>query len=182
MDPRVEKRQRRPVKIQAIRCGIEGCLRVSPGLRTLDDLNVVARNFLTVHEPQLDSPDWPVADGPLSINKETILFLWERDGIDKTWGRRIEPGRFTRSAIRLWVGSFVIQGFLHVPRGGDPMRRLNQDSHPFIALTSASVVGPHSDYVFSFLAVNRMHISAAQPMSTDLATTVAIEEPSAVEC
>jgi hypothetical protein len=182
MDPRVEKRQRRPIKIQAFRCGIEGSLRVSPGLRTLDDLNVVARNFLTVYEPQLESPDWPVADGPLSINKETILFLTEQDGTDKIWGRRIEPGRFTRSAIRLWVGNFVIQGFLHVPRGGDPMRRLNQDSHPFIALTSTSVVGPNSDSVSSFLAVNRMHISAAQPMSTDLSATAAIEEPGAIEC
>ena len=56
-----------------------------------------------------------------------------------------EPGdphaaaRFKRARIRLRLDEYDIDGYVHVPPGGDPVARLNQDRHTFIALTSDDV-------------------------------------------
>ncbi len=57
-----------------------------------------------------------------------------------------------------------MHGFVHVPPGGNPMTRLNQGEHAFVALTSASVIGPGEELATPFLAVNRGHILAARPI------------------
>ena len=152
----------RAVRIQTVHGTVEGILPVSPVVRTLDDLNVVSRNFLTVHAPVVPSRGWPF-DGPeLAVNKSSILFLMEFSGGAARRVGRPEAAAHTRAPVRLRVGEYSIEGFLHVPRGGNPMTRLNQAGHPFIALTSAFVVGPDARFTTAFLAVNRAHILAAQ--------------------
>ena len=76
---------------------------------------------------------------------------------------------FTRAR----VGAFDVEGFVHVPPRGDPLLRFNQDTHPFIAVTSASVVGPDRQFEAPFLAIKRSHILAVQPMDHDEAPELA---------
>ena len=64
--------------------------------------------------------------------------------------------------MRVRVGPYEIEGFLHVPPGGECLKWLNHYSHPFLSLTSVSVVGPAKQFATPFLAVNRRHILAAQ--------------------
>ena len=66
--------------------------------------------------------------------------------------------------IRLRVGDYIVDGFLHVPPGGNPMMRLHQDSRAFIALTAASATRGDAEFSAPFLAVNRKHILAAQQL------------------
>ena len=48
-----------------------------------------------------------------------------------------------------------------------PLLRFNQDTHPFIAVTSASVVGPDTRFEAPFLAIKRSHILAVQPIDRE---------------
>jgi len=142
---------------------VEGVLRTSPSLRTLDDLNLVARNFVTLHGARVDGASWE-PETRVALSKSSILFVVE-DG--ETAGPRvIAPESYNRSPLRLSIAEFVIQGFLHVPRGGDALKRLNQERHPFVALTSASVVGPEVEIAVPFLAVNQRHVAWAVELPT----------------
>lgn len=60
------------------------------------------------------------------------------------------------------VKDYEIEGFIHVPAGGAPMKRLEHGKHPFISLTTVLVTGPEGQSTAQFLAVNRAHISAVQ--------------------
>jgi hypothetical protein len=44
------------------------------------------------------------------------------------------------------------------------MTRLNQASHPFIALTMATIAGRGIELCLPFVAVNRFHVVAAQEL------------------
>ena len=81
---------------------------------------------------------------------------------------------FARAPVRLRVGHFDVEGLVHVPAGGNPMMRLNQQGHPFLALTSASVVGEETQTGVPFLAVNRSHILAAQELSSEAPALAAV--------
>ena len=176
MDQATEGRQERTVHMETLHGSIKGKLLVSVLLRTLDDLNLVAKAFLNVHSPALGGTGWSFPDGSLAVNKSTILFAAE---LSVPEGKRGEKfGGFTRAAVRLRVGAFDIEGFVHVPPGGDPLMRFNQDTHPFIALTSASIVGPDTQFASPFLAVNRSHILAVQPTDPDAPELVAVSESS----
>jgi hypothetical protein len=71
--------------------------------------------------------------------------------------------RFTRAALRVRVGAFDVEGFVHVPPGGSAVSRLDQGA-PFLGMTSVSVVGPGAHFASGFLALSRRHIVAAQPV------------------
>ena len=160
-----EQRESRPVRFETVHGTVEGILEVSAILRTLDDLNVVAKHFVTVHRPQLAGSDWRFDEGALAINKQSILLVQElAEPASKS--KKSFGGTFSRASVRLRVGHFDVEGFVHVPAGGDPMKRLNQQEHPFLALTSASVVGDETRTGVPFLAVNRSHILAAQELPT----------------
>lgn len=154
----------RVLRIQSLQGTVEGILRTSPSLRTLDDLNLVARNFVTLHDPSVDGEPWGDAATRMALSKASILFVIEDA---ETMGpRSIDPETYRRAPLRLRIAEFDVQGFLHVPHGGDPMQRLNQDGHPFVALTSASVVGPNIELAVPFLAVNRQRIALAVELPT----------------
>ena len=160
-----EQRESRPVRIDTVHGTVEGILEVSAILRTLDDLNVVAKNFVMVHRPQLSGSSWCFDAAALAINKQSILMVQElAEPAFKS--KKGFSGMFARAPVRLRVGHFDVEGLVHVPAGGNPMTRLNQQGHPFLALTSASVVGEETQTGVPFLAVNRSHILAAQELPT----------------
>lgn len=165
MERNQDGRQERRVRIETLRGGVEGYLQTSAVVRTLDEVNVVARNFLTLHSPSSYSGEWQLDGGALAVAKSATLFVMELSPATRRSGRRAEAVRFSRSPVRLWVRDVSVQGFVHVPPGGTAMSRLNQDSHDFMALTSVSVIGPAFEFAAPFVAVNRAFISAAQELA-----------------
>jgi len=157
-----EGREERQIRIETLRGGVEGFLHTNSMVRTLDEVNVVTGNFLTLHSPRSYSGEWKLDGGPLAISKSSTLFVMEMAAPAARARRRGDAVRFSRSPVRLWVKQVSVQGFVHVPPGGTAMSRLNQSSHDFMALTSVSVVGPNFEFATPFLAVNRAFISAAQ--------------------
>ena len=155
----------RTVRIETLHGSVEGHVLISQLMRTLDELNMVSKAFLIVHSSVLDSTGWSFPDGELAVNKSNILFLAELSA--PTGGQGEKFVDFTRAPVRLRVGAFHVEGFVHVPPRGDPLLRFNQDTHPFIAVTSASVVGPDTRFKAPFLAIKRSHILAVQPIDQD---------------
>lgn len=155
-----QEQHERGVRIQTTVGRIEGNLRIAARLRTLDDLNLVSKRLVNMHAAHPEDTSWTFDAGKLAINKASILFVQELGTPAVQTG--VSFGRFTRSPVRLRVGAFDIQGFVHVPPGGVAMKRLDQDNHPFVSLTSVLVAGPDGEFTVPFLAVNRSHIIAAQ--------------------
>ncbi len=176
MDLAMEGWTERMVRIEILQGSLEGLLLISELLRTLDELNMAPKAFLTVHSPVLDGTGWSFPGGPLSVNKSHILFLAEMSSPDG--GKTAKFVDFTRAAVRLRIGVFDVEGFVHVPPHGDPLLRFNQDTHPFIALTSASVVGPDTEFAWPFLAVKTSQVLAAQPLEHEAADLAAVSESS----
>ena len=54
----VQRPVERQIQIRSTKGSIEGVLRTSPSLRTLDDLNLLAREFITIHGPNIDGEVW----------------------------------------------------------------------------------------------------------------------------
>lgn len=168
----------RQVRIHTVQGPIEGRLRLGAGVRTLDDLNQPSRPFVRVYEPRGWLFDLPKAGQPVAINKSSILFVVESSHLEPR-----APGREggSRAPMSLQVDGYVVRGFVHIPRSGDPFARLNQSTRPFVALTSASVIGPDEQLAATFIAVNRSRIVAAQELAEeDADQTVAGEEASAL--
>jgi hypothetical protein len=157
---------RRGVRIQTLMGEIQGWLPANPITRTLDDLNLASRAFAVVHDPTGNYETGSLRSGPLAINKASILFLTESYSPPEQTAHRRGPGPYARAGVRLRIADFDIVGYVHVPPGGDPMMRLNQSGQPFLALTAASINGPDGDFVTPFLAINRMHILAAQEVES----------------
>jgi hypothetical protein len=130
-------------------------------------LNVVSPGFLPLDVDQVTVDGWFNVQGRASINTSSILFVRELSEPPTRGGQRVEAARFSRAAVRLRVGDYEVRGFMHVPGRGDPTWRLNHEKCKFIAVTSASVVGPGVEFATPFLAVNRQHISAAQEIHLD---------------
>ncbi len=167
----------RTVRIETLQGSIEGHVLISQLMRTLDELNMVAKAFLIVHSSVLDGTGWSFPAGELSVNKSNILFLAELSA--PAGGQSDEKFvDFTRAPVRLRVGPFDVEGFVHVPPRGDPLLRFNQDTHPFIAVTSATVVGPDTRFEASFLAIKRSHILAVQPLDQEAPELAAVSESS----
>ena len=168
-----QQREKRAIRIDTVDGPIEGCLHVTPKLRTLDDLNLIARRFIMVYSHSSSSIPWSFGKGPLAINKSSVLFVRELAPPPPRPDSRF--CNFTRSPIRVRVQDYEIEGFCHVPPGGAPMKRLEHGEHPFISLTTVLVTGPDGQSTAPFLAVNRTHISAVQEVDLEEG-----EEPDAV--
>jgi len=164
MDNETCGRERRQVHVQTIYGAIEGYVETGERSRTLDGLNLSSGKFLRIEDAVVSSPVWSFDRGTIGVNASAILFVIERTRYRRKGDERVEAARFNRAAVRLCVGKYEIQGFIHVPGRGDILTRLNRDKYSFIALTSASVVGPDSELAAPFMAVNRTHITAAQEL------------------
>ncbi len=163
-------REDRAVRLANVDGDVVGKFRLNAMLRTLDDLNVVSKYFVVVHDAELSATGWSFEGRTLAINKNAILFATEITAYVPR--REQHHGGYTRQAVRIQVAKFEIEGFVHVPHGGSALVRLNQDTHPFIAMTSASVAGPGAPFATPFLAVNRRQIQAAQELPGDLGEPV----------
>jgi len=152
--------ENRPVRIHTAEGVIDGCLHITPRLRTLDDLNLVARRFITLHTPKSLTSGWEVGAGALGVNKNSTLFVYELSPPPLISGQHF--GKFTRASVRLRVARFEVEGFVHVPPGGSAMKRLDHGEHPFVSLTSVFLTGPDTQSTHPFLAVNRQFITTAQ--------------------
>ena len=151
----------RQIKIHTVYGIIDGTLRIAEQSRTLDELNGGSEDFLTVQKPELTTATWSFDEHQLTINKASILFVQEMTP-PAAVSRQAAQGQFTRASVRLRVDQFDVVGFMHVITGGSPMKRLGQDNHTFIPLTSVSVVGSDQQFATPFLVVNRRKILAAQ--------------------
>lgn len=152
----------RPIEIRTDDRRIEGALQIHPRLRTLDDLNLVSKEFFVVATTAGAVGTFDAGD--VAIHKRSILFVHETDPPQP---ESVEAfGRFTRAAVRMIVGPYDVGGFVHVPPGVSAMKRINQLTHPFVALSSVKVRAGEETFETSFLAVNRRRIVAAQPVMT----------------
>lgn len=167
--------EERAIRIQTADGAVDGLLLTSPGSRTLDDLNV-SRRFVTLHAPANAPEDWQLGSSPLAVSKRSILFVHELAPPPPRSGSRF--GAFTRSAVHLRVGGFEIDGFVHVPPGGVPLKRLEQDGHDFVSLTSVLLCGLHAEQTLPFLAVNRCFVTTAQA-TTDGDSDLAVSQAGA---
>ena len=162
-----ENRVVRPVRLFTEQLTVDGLLNISLGGRTLDELNLAARSFLNLTNPRITGGAWELMDGPLALNKASVLFVLEIPDLGVTLGRTDddpELRRFGRASIRLRVREYTVEGYVHTGPGGSSILRLNQSAHPFIALQSAVVTGPATDFSAPFLAVNRPHVMSAQEL------------------
>jgi hypothetical protein len=148
----------RPVQIQTNRERLSGSLQSTPHQRTLDDLNVGSRQFIVLWESAREAG----MPSPVAIAKSSILFVWEAGEPPAVPHESV--GRFTRSSVQIRVGEFDIAGFIHVPPGGDVLQRVLGATHPFLSVTSASVVGPDGEFAAGFLAINMKHIETLRPL------------------
>lgn len=154
----------RRVRVQLEHGAIEGGISIGEQVRTLDDLNMASARFVTLVEPQGDDAVMPLNETPVVLSKSRILFLVETGEPPARLGRSAIAQRMNRSPIRMRVGEYLIEGFVHVPFGGKPMLRLKQEGHPFLAVTEAKVVGSYATLEAGFLAVNREHVVAGQDL------------------
>ena len=138
-------REERGVRITTTEGVVEGVLLMSARLRTLDDLNMVSKRFLMVQRPTSRTPSWQLGDGELAINKNSILFVEELSAPPPKGGGRF--GTFTRAAMRLKLKQYEVEGFVHMPPGGQAMKRLDQGNHAFVSLTT--VLPPPSSLIRS---------------------------------
>ncbi len=176
-----EERELRRVRVQTSHGAIDGDLAINPRVRTLDELNAASCKFFTIRASEVTLPGASFEAGPLGLNKESILFVTELSERTRTSDQRVERSHFVRSAVRLRVGEFDIQGYLHVRGLRDPLVWLNHSRQPFVALTSASVIGPSAEFATAFLAVNPRHVLAAQDLSCNAEPAADLPHETAIE-
>ena len=166
MQRELEGSEGRRIRVYTQHGSVEGQLRTNSGVSTMHYLNVAATThpFLSLRPPLACSQDWMFEDSTLAVAMDSILFVTELSEYQPSAGDAREAAQFERVPIRLRLSDFVIDGHIHVPRGSNPIHRLNQDRHPFIAMTVVSVMGPREQFATSFLAASRRHVTAIQPI------------------
>jgi hypothetical protein len=148
--------ERRSVLVHTIRGPIEGHVRVNHGVRTLDWLNLT-RRFVPLEASDSVGGDWPPGPGRVGLNKALIQFVAELCDQPET-DPRVEATHYSREAVSLKLEDCDVTGYLHVRDINDPLLRLSRSDDSFIALTSASAVGPDFELAATFLAVNPAHV------------------------
>ena len=114
MTDEILAREERDVRVQTVHGAIHGALRVSPKIRTLDELNLVSHKFLRIEHADMEIRSEGFDAGPIGINKDAILFVTEISDCRLTTDDRVERSHFVRTPIRIRLGEFDIQGFLHI--------------------------------------------------------------------
>ena len=160
--------ENRRVRVFTAHGHVDGTVRVSSRLSTLNYMNVTARSrsFMVMSPPIEPSSGWNVVEGTLALAFASVLFVQELRDFDIVDSDREAAALYERCAVRLSVGEYAIEGYLHLPPGGDPITRLNQDSHEFFALSSVSAMGPQAQFATHFLAVKRSEVIALQAIGS----------------
>jgi hypothetical protein len=176
MQRELEGPQKRRIRVHTAHGHVEGILNTSAGVSTMHYLNVVSssQSFLTLQPPLACPHDWLSPDGPAAIATDSILFVVELSDFVPRPGDPHEAAQFRRTPVRLRLAQFVVDGFVHVAPGGTAISRLNHDRHPFLALTSVSVIGPDDEITAPFIAANLRYVAAVQEIVPE--TEIPVEE------
>ena len=174
-------REERKIRVYTNFGPFEGVLHTSTGVSTLHYLNVIAtsQNFLMLEPPLVCEPDWLDRDAALSIAMESILFVVELSEFVPPPGNPHEAALFKRTPVRMRLADFVVDGYVHVAPGADAIARLNQDRHPFVALTAVTAIGPHEEYTVPFMAIASRYIAAVQRIAQEFDL---VDEAHAIDC
>ncbi len=167
MAAHLENRVLRPLRIFTDAFILDGLLNGSLGARTLDELNNSARAMLALSSPRVVTGDWMVGEGPLVVSKAAILMVAEIPDLGASLTNvpsEPELQKFGRAAVRMRLRSYSLEAYVVTSQGGDPLVRLSQGSHSFMALNNVKIAGPGVDLEVPFLAVNRMHVLAGQEL------------------
>ena len=163
---------------------VDGSVPVNPRVATLRYLNITAatQHFIVMSPPIEPSAGWNVADGALAMTIDSLLFVQELTDCAPFPSDRAAAALYERCAIRLSVGDYAVEGYLHMPPGSNPISRLNQNNHPFFALSAVSVVGPDTQFAAPFLAIKRSEVIALQAVDTHHALDDVIESEVFTSC
>ena len=163
---------------------VEGQLRTNPHVSTLHYLNVTAmsQSLVVLHPPIEPSSGWNIAEGALALSIDSVLFAQEMSEYKPIPGDPAAAAKYGRCAIRLNVGDYAVEGFLHLPPGTDPFTRLNQDRHAFFALSAVSVMGPDAQFAAPFLAIKRSEVIAIQSLENESTLDNAVKRETAAPC
>ena len=170
--------KQRMVRIHTTYGVFEGVMPCSPVMRTLDAINQLATGYVTLQPPVTTPFGAPFGPGPVAISRASILYIQEMsDTVQTVPSAKMGLPRFWMAPVVLRVGDLVVHGYVHVPLGGNPLMRLSTtEGPPFLALTAVEAHGTQGEWKFSFLAVNRAHVTAAQEV-VESEETEDTEEP-----
>lgn len=176
MQRELEGPEKRRIRVHTPHGYVEGLLNTSAGVSTMHYLNVVStsQSFLTLQPPLACPHDWLSPDEPAAIATDSILFVAELTAFVSPTGTPREAAQFRRTPVRLRLAEYVVDGFVHVAPGSSAISRLHQDRHPFLALTSVSVLGPEDEMTAPFIAANRRYIAAVQEIAQEMEIPVAV--------
>lgn len=179
MQRELEGPEARRVRVCTTNGSVEGMIRTNSGVSTMHYLNVAAstHDFLTLHPPLACSADWLFEDGPTAVATDSILFVTELSDFTPRPGDPREAAQFRRVPVRLRLADHIVDGFVHVAPGVQPIARITGDRHPFMALTVASVMGPETQFAAPFLAANRRYITAVQEIARELEAPAGVLVP-----
>jgi len=123
MERELDGPHQRRIRIQTHHGSIEGALTTSSGTSTMHYLNVISssQNFLQIKPPVTCTGNWRFEDAPLAVATDSILFVTELAECVPTPGDPHAAARFKRARIRLRLDEYDIDGYVHVPPGGDPI-------------------------------------------------------------
>jgi hypothetical protein len=177
MNPDHDGSDGRRLRLITVHGHVDGQVRVNPRISTLHYLNVtsMSQSFIVLTPPIEPSPEWNVANGSLALAFDSVLFVQEMTDLPPADSDRAAAALYERCAVRLNVGGYAVDGFIHMPPGGDPISRLNQDRHPFFALTAVSVMGTRDQFAAPFLAVKRSEVIALQAVGAGLEEAAGVE-------
>lgn len=156
----------RRVLVGTVHGVIEGDLALGPQLRTLDYLNRTTTRFVSLRAARPVSPGTSLQGEAVHVNIESIFWVAEVEAMRRAGGVAVKP-QLNRSAVRLCFPDWEILGFLHTPMQGDPFARLNQERCPFIAVTSASIIGSDTERAAAFLAVNSRQVFTVELLADE---------------
>ena len=173
METRHENPGSRRVLLGTTHGMIEGELAIGPELRTLDYLNRGSTRFLSLKAARMLSARPSLQGDGVHVNIDTILWVAEVDAMRRAW-RPTPKAPLNRSGVRFCFTDCEILGFLHTPVQGDPFARLNQERSPFLAVTSASIVGSDTEMAAAFLAVNSQQVFTVEMIADDDAAAAGV--------
>ncbi len=162
-----ENRAVRPIRIITQDLILDGLLNIGLGARTLDELNQNSKPFMTLSSPVVVSGAGPVDDAPIAVNRSAIQLALEIPDLGIALDKATEEPEirnYGRAAVRLRVGAYSVEGFVHTGPGGNSLLRLNNLAQTFMALVSATVRGGALDFATPFVAVSRHFILSAQEL------------------
>jgi hypothetical protein len=158
---------------------VTGVLYLPPEVRLSDRLNVSKDDFIPLHDPRIIDlqQGWvePVAErGPWFVHRREILILHEVSTFEtraRVVGVPSERVPRCPHVIRAYLGSFRVEGTLHLPEDCDVASYLNRTVKPFLPLTAVQISLPVRDDLdvvhAPFALLNRSRLVISKQVEDD---------------